>query len=368
MRRSSRRRVIPRAVQLGQQGHGVLAGDPRGLAELADGEPRGPAGEQGGGKGGGGADGVGVPPQAVPLDQDAAADQLAQLGPLDPDRRPRAPARRRPARRRRGDRRAGRARRAAGPSTPSPRRRRARRAGRGRARRASPRPARRRGGRRARGSRRGEDLAGRRPIARRRPAAARPSAAPARRRRSSPARRRRARRSGRDGPSTPGAPGRRRGSRRRRPSRRDPTPAARSGRRAAAAGRWRGAAAPRPWPPGAIVSGPSTRSAHRVLAGAEVGEVGAAARHHVVEAVEDVQRGVDHRRGVPAVGHDDGVAPPQLRVIDAAEVEGDAVAGPDRVDRPTRASGSPGPATSMPCGSTRSAVARSRSPRRSASR
>ena len=95
----------------------------------------------------------------------------------------------------------------------------------------------------------------------------------------------------------------------------------------------RGAAAPGRRPPGPMASGPSTRTRTGLLARPDVGEVGAAAGHRVVEAGEHVQRGVDHRRGVPAVGHDDGVAPPQLRVIDAAEVEGDPVPGPDRVDR-----------------------------------
>ena len=86
MRRSSRRRVIPRLSSSASRGTACLRVIPAASRNSPTVNPAGRLASRAA-AGGGGADGVGVEPQAVPLDQDAAPDQLAQLGPLDARRR-----------------------------------------------------------------------------------------------------------------------------------------------------------------------------------------------------------------------------------------------------------------------------------------
>ena len=155
----------------------------------------------------------------------------------------------------------------------------------------------------------------------------------ARRRRPSRARRPPGRRRGRAGPSTPAARAPRRAPRRRRRSRRGPTRAARTGRPAAAAARCARCSRTRPAAPGAMASGPSTRTRHRALAGADVGEVRTAPRHLVVERRQHVER---WRRTVAwaatAPAHDHGVAALQIWCGRRRQVQRHAVAGPIDVD------------------------------------
>ena len=66
---------------------------------------------------------------------------------------------------------------------------------------------------------------------------------------------------------------------------------------------------------------------HGVLAGTQVEDVGAPPRHRMVEAVEDLQGGVDHRGVVPLVRLDQHVAPGHLVVGDADQVHRAAAAG-----------------------------------------
>jgi hypothetical protein len=66
---------------------------------------------------------------------------------------------------------------------------------------------------------------------------------------------------------------------------------------------------------------------HRVFAGAEVGDEGAASGHGVAEAVEDRQVGVHDGGEVPLAVADEDVAAHHLVVGDADQVDGATAAG-----------------------------------------
>ena len=288
MRRSSAAAGDAPGVELGEQRHGVLAGDPGGLAELADREAARVLGEQARPPAGRRRSTASAwnhsPSRSTSTPRRASSRSSARSTPSG------AGGASPPAASSGDDRVVGRAGRPGRPAGRWCRRRRRRRAWRARPARARrARPARGRAGRRRRDVRRsvgrgGRDgVGGRRPSARPSARAARRSAAPARRRRPSPARRRPGRRSGRAGPATPAAPVRRRAPRRRRRSRRARSRAARTGRPAAAAAPTGRCSRTAPVSPGAQGLRAEHAQAHGVLARADVGEVGAAPGHVVVE-------------------------------------------------------------------------------------
>src|SRR6478609_1148998 len=63
----------------------------------------------------------------------------------------------------------------------------------------------------------------------------------------------------------------------------------------------------------------------------DVGMKGAAPRYGVVEIVEHPEAGVERRRRLPLVRAYEGVAPPDLVVMNPSEVGGDAAAGLGRL-------------------------------------
>ena len=160
-----------------------------------------------------------------------------------------------------------------------------------------------------------------RPIDRSSARVARRSAPRDRRRRSSRARRSPGRPSDRGAPSMPAAPARRRAPRRRRPSRRGPTRAARTGRRAAAAGEPAQVQAHQPVAARRDRLATEHAHLHRELARPDVGEVRAAARDLVVAGPASTCRLASKRVvGRHCVGDDHRVAAPHLGVVDADEV------------------------------------------------
>ena len=290
MRRSPRRRVMPRASSSLTSGRACLRVTPAASRNSLTVNPSGRSASSRAASSAAAVDRVGVEPHAVALDEQPAADELAELGPVDAVGR----RRRHPAGGERGEtggRRAGRRRRpvrARPPSTttsssvaehrPLALVERAdvqpERAGVGEPLRAATRSS------PCSASSDGDPAADRRLAALAGEALELVDVDPA------PLGDDPLDACGRAGPATPAAPGRRRAPRRRRPSRRARSRAARSGRRAAAAAAIGQVQPDRPGRARRQRVGAEHAQPHRMLARADVGEVGAPPRHVVVERGE----------------------------------------------------------------------------------